>query len=392
VNRRFWSLLLVLCVAATITIAASATTIYSSSEHTAHPKLTVESCLVKGTDIFRIKVVNWDVPGEWRLKLHHGTDVITIGYLDAGEAIGSLGASATITTTTEGTWKKQFLEGDEWANRHGAHSLSVEEYTEKGLFCPSESTYSLGDRVWYDTDQDGVQDTGEPGVQGVVVHLHNVASVSSTVAYTTTTGLDGEYLFTDMIAGTYGLRFLDIPDSWQISPQDQGSDDALDSDAEPSSGRITNIDLKADDLDEDVGLYVDGYIGDRVWCDYDGNSVYDPGEGLDNITIFLFEDSDCDGHGEELLATVQTGTEGYYALKDLNTGPPGATDDVCYVVAVDTTDEDLGTCSQPVDAVSLGTTLTADQFENDTIDFSFREQSGMPGPFRMYCPLVAAVP
>jgi hypothetical protein len=277
-------------------------------------------------------------------------------------------------------------------DRHGAHSLSVKEYTEKGLFCPSEPTYSLGDRVWYDTDQDGMQDAGEPGVQGIVVHLHNVASVSNTITYTATTGLDGEYLFIDLITGTYGLHFLDIPDGWQISPQDQGSDDALDSDAEPSSARIVNIDLQADDPDEDVGLYVDGSIGDRVWCDYDGNSVYDPGEGLDDITISLFQDSNCDRYAGELLATVETGSEGHYTFKDLNTGPPGATDEVCYVVVVDTTDEDLRTCTQPFGGISLGTTLTADESDNDAIDFIFREQSGMPGPFRMYCPLVVTLP
>lgn len=391
-NKRFWSLLLVLSVAAVITMAASATTIYSSPDLTAHPKLTVESCLVEGTDVFRIKAVNWDIPGEWRLKLHHGTDLISIGYLEAREEIGSLDASATITTTTEGTWKKQFLEGDEWVDRHGAHSLSVEVYAQNGWFCPPGPTYSLGDRVWYDTDQDGVQDDGEPGVQGIVVQFHDDPACSTTVTYTRTTSLDGGYLFTDVTTGTHCLHFLDIPAGWQISLQDQGSDETVDSDAQPTSARIENIDLQADDLDEDVGLYVDGSIGDRVWCDHNGDSFYDSGEGLDNITVSLFEDSNCDRYGEALLATVETGSEGDYAFTDLNTGPPAATDEVCYVVAVDTTDGDLGTSSQPVGAVSLGTTLTADEFDNYAIDFSFREQSGMPAPFRSYCPLVTTIP
>ncbi len=391
-NKRLWSLLLVLSVAAVITIAASATTIYSSPEHTAHPKLTVESCLVEGTNVFRIRVVNWDVPGEWRLKLHHGTDLIAMGYLEARQEIGSLDASATITTTTEGTWKKQFLEGDEWVNRHGAHSLSVQAFTDNGWFCPPGPAYDLGDLVWYDTDQDGVHDGGEPGVQGIVVQLHDDAACTTTATYTRTTSLDGGYLFTDVTTGTHCLQFLDVPAGWQISLQDQGSDETVDSDAEPASARIENIDLQADDLDEDVGLYVDGSIGDRVWCDYNGDSFCDSGEGLDNITISLFEDSNCDRYGEALLATVETGSEGDYAFTDLNTGPPGATDEVCYVVAVDATDEDLGTCSQPVGAVSLGMTLTADEFDNDALDFSFREQTGMPGPFRSYCPLVTTIP
>ena len=30
---------------------------------------------------------------------------------------------------------------------------------------------SIGDRVWHDTDRDGIQDPGEPGVAGVTVTL-----------------------------------------------------------------------------------------------------------------------------------------------------------------------------------------------------------------------------
>jgi hypothetical protein len=391
VNKRVWSLLLVLSVAAVIMIAASATTIYSAPD-SAHPKLTVESCLVEGTDVFRIRAINWGVPGEWRLKLHHGTEIISIGYLEAWEQVGALDWTATITTTTEGTWKKQFLEGDEWVNRHGAHSLSVQAFTDNGWFCPPEPTYDLGDVVWYDTDQDGIQDGGEPGVQGITVQFHDDPTCSTTFTYSRTTSLDGGYLFTDVTTSTVCLQFLDIPAGWQISLQDQGSGETVDSDAEPVSARIENIDLQADDLDEDVGLYVDGSIGDRVWCDYNGDSFYDPGEGLDNVTVSLFEDSNCDRYAGALLATVETGSEGDYTFTDLNTGPPGATDQVCYVVTVDITDEDLGTCTQPAGAVSLGMTLTADEFDNDTIDFSFWEQSGMPGPFRSYCPMVTVMP
>jgi hypothetical protein len=392
VNRRVWSLLLFLSVAGVIGIAASTTTIYSSPESSTHPKLTVESCLVEGTNVFRIRAVNWDVAGEWRLKLHQGTEIISIGYLEAWEQVGALDWTATITTTIEGTWKKQFLEGDEWVNRHGAHSLSVQAYIDNGWYCPPEPTYDLGDLVWYDTDQDGVQDGGEPGVQGITVQFHDDPTCSTTFTYSRTTNLVGSYLFTDVTTSTVCLQFLGIPVGWQISPQNEGSDETVDSDAEPISARIESIYVHADDVDEDIGLYVDGSVGDRVWCDYDGNSVYDSGEGLDNIGISLFIDDGCDGYGDTPIATVETGSEGDYAFTDLNTGPPGAADEVCYVVAVDTTDEDLGTCSQPIGAVTLGLALTADEFDNDAIDFAFREQSGMPGPFRSYCPLVTTMP
>jgi hypothetical protein len=390
VDKRSWSIVFILSMAAVMATAASATPVYSSLEGSDHPKLTVESCLVQGTDVFRLRAVNWSVAGEWRLKLHNGSEIISLGELEAGEQVGALDWTATITTTTEGTWKKQFLEDDEWVNRNGAHSLSVQTFTENGWFCPPGPTYDLGDRVWYDTNQDGVQDGGEPGVEGITILLYDDSTCSTTYTYSRTTGLDGGYLFTDVTTGTHCLEFLDIPDGWQISLQDQGGDDTVDTDADQSTARIESIDLQADDLDQDLGLYVDGSIGDRLWCDYDGNSLYDPGEGLDNISVSLLEDSNCDRSGGTLLGTVETGSEGDYAFTDLNTGPRGAADEVCYVVAVDTTDADLGKCSLPVGPVSLGLTLTADEFDNQAIDFSFRDQAGYPGPFRSFCPVVFA--
>jgi hypothetical protein len=391
VDKRTWSIVLVMCVAAAVAMAASATPTYSSPEKVFHPKLTVESCLVQGTDVFQIRATNWGVAGEWRLELQHGTEVISLGEMDAWEQVGALDWTATITTTTEGTWKKQFLEGDEWVNRNGAHSLSVKAFTENGWFCPSGPTYDLGDRAWYDTDQDGVQDDGEPGVQGIAVRLYDDPTCSTSYTYSQTTGLDGGYLFTDISTGTLCLEFLDIPAGWQITLEDQGCDDTIDSDAGQATARIENIDLQAGDRNEDIGLYVDGSIGDRVWCDYDGNTLYDPGEGLNGITVSLFEDSSCDGWGGELIATTETGSEGDYVFTDLNTGPPGATDQVCYVVTVDGTDIDLGSCSQPVGAASLATTLTADESDNGAIDFMFRDAAGRPGPFHTFCPLVISL-
>ena len=387
-NRRACITLLVLSLVAVILTVAVATTTYSTSAASPYPKLAVESCLVQGTNVFRIRAVNWDVPGQWQLRLHQGTEVILLGFLEAWEQVGALNWTATITTTTEGTWRKQFLEGDEWVNRHGAHSLSVQDFTQNGWFCPAEPTYDLGDAVWYDTDQDGIQDDGEHGVQGVVVQLHDDPTCSATYAYSRTTNLDGGYLFTDLTTSTVCLQFLGIPAGWNITLQGQGSDDTVDSDAGPVTARIENIDLQADDLDEDLGLYVDGSISGGVWCDHDGNSLYDIGEGLEGVTVLLFDDLDCDQEAGDLLTTVETGTEGYYTFTDLNTGPPGATDEVCYVVAADASDEDLGTCTLPLSAITLGLTLTADAFLNDAMDFGFRDDSGLPGPFRSLCPLV----
>ena len=70
---------------------------------------------------------------------------------------------------------------------------------------------AIGDRVWLDTNGDGVQDIGEPGLANVVVELKdgagnpidsdpNTAGVQPTLA---TTDMNGNYLFTDVPAGNY---------------------------------------------------------------------------------------------------------------------------------------------------------------------------------------------
>lgn len=58
---------------------------------------------------------------------------------------------------------------------------------------------SVGDRVWWDLDADGVQDPDEPGVPDVDVVLH---SAGAEVARTTTDG-DGGYLFDGLHSGSY---------------------------------------------------------------------------------------------------------------------------------------------------------------------------------------------
>lgn len=65
-------------------------------------------------------------------------------------------------------------------------------------------TDSIGDRVWYDANRDGIQDPGEPGIGGVVATL--VTSAGATVG-TTITDSQGVYSFTGLSNGTYHVCF-----------------------------------------------------------------------------------------------------------------------------------------------------------------------------------------
>ena len=57
---------------------------------------------------------------------------------------------------------------------------------------------SIGDFVWDDQNEDGIQDAGEPGVQGVTVRLYD--GNGNQLAQTTTNS-NGEYLFDGLLAG-----------------------------------------------------------------------------------------------------------------------------------------------------------------------------------------------
>ncbi len=68
------------------------------------------------------------------------------------------------------------------------------------------SNGSIGDRVWEDTNGDGVQDVGETGINGVTVEL---VDAGGTVIDTQVTSGDGNYTFSGLVAGTYTVRVVE---------------------------------------------------------------------------------------------------------------------------------------------------------------------------------------
>ena len=113
---------------------------------------------------------------------------------------------------------------------------------------PQPGNGSIGDTVWEDTNKDGIQDEGEPGVAGVTVNLLDSEGSPYTDEngdpITATTDETGKYLFEKLPEGSYFVDF-DAPEGKKFSPADQGDDDAKDSDA-GSDGRTPAVVLTAD--------------------------------------------------------------------------------------------------------------------------------------------------
>lgn len=183
------------------------------------------------------------------------------------------------------------------------------------------SRASLGNYVWMDADGDGVQDNDgtEPGVAGVTVTLYRPGFGPDGVAgngddalpvASMITDQNGQYLFTNLLPGTYEVEFGTIPTGITFTQQDAGGNDALDSDANPATGRTAGIVLAAGDvnLSVDAGLFKPrAVIGNYVWVDTNNNGVQDANEpGLPGVLVTLL-----DGLGNPVATAVTDANGGY---------------------------------------------------------------------------------
>ncbi|MEE9553434.1 MAG: SdrD B-like domain-containing protein [candidate division Zixibacteria bacterium] len=113
---------------------------------------------------------------------------------------------------------------------------------------------AIGDTVWFDDNQNGLQDGGELGFPNVTVNLYDC---QDNFVATTVTDSDGFYIFDNLIPGDYYVEFIK-PEGYDITLQDQGADDAIDSDADPITGKTvcTTLDPGEYDPTWDCGLYL----------------------------------------------------------------------------------------------------------------------------------------
>ena len=249
-----------------------------------------------------------------------------------------------------------------------------------------KGSVSVGDYVWFDTNRNGLQDSGEPAIPGVTLTLTGpgggaVTDLAGNPVAPTTTDSSGKYLFSNLAvlpAGQHYTVKVTPPAGYVATTPNAGSDRAVDS----STGSAVSTDLVNDgakDLTLDFG-FVKGAVsvGDFVWVDTNRNGVQDSGEpGIANVTLTLTGPTggtvaDLSGNP---VAPTQTDASGKYLFSNLPTLPAGQHYTVTVTPPADylATTPNMGS-NRAVDS-STGTATSGDVVNNGdkdlTLDFGF---------------------
>ncbi len=202
-----------------------------------------------------------------------------------------------------------------------------------GIF---DQTTNIGNFVWEDLDQDGEQGANEPGVAMVTVNLISAGAdgtfgtADDVTEDTQMTDAYGEYLFSDVVPGTYIIQFdpATIPANYVFTGQDlAGGNDALDSDVNPNGlvASFTVLPGQPDDLTFDAGIFEGTTdVGNFVWYDDNRDGFQDPAEqGVANVDVLLVNVG-ADGIANTADDTIedlqQTDAYGFYLFEDVPAG------------------------------------------------------------------------
>ena len=178
---------------------------------------------------------------------------------------------------------------------------------------------TVGDYVWNDINENGIQEAGEPGMEGIKVTLTGILS-NEIVEKETTTDADGAYVFDLLKPGTYSLTF-EIPEGYNPTSQYTGTTTEDDSDID-ENGAVIDIVLlsnqKRTDIDAGLSNIGNASIGDFVWEDVNGNGIQEAGEpGISGVNIRL---EGITVNGSAVSGETFTNSNGGYIFNNLYAG------------------------------------------------------------------------
>jgi hypothetical protein len=188
---------------------------------------------------------------------------------------------------------------------------------------------TIGDLVWEDTNGDGIQDAGEPPLNGIQVSIRRednqpFTRADGSPANPVVSGPAGAYEFDLLKPGSYILTFGTLTDYYRTKVTNGAPDANDDSDADQTTGDTEVVEVESGDENEDIdaGYYKSCKIGDFTWIDNDGDGIQNDGTSLGGVNVTI---EDEDGNpvtnvlGAPVAAQVTNGS-GNYLFENL---PPG---------------------------------------------------------------------
>ena len=179
---------------------------------------------------------------------------------------------------------------------------------------------TIGNYTWEDVNGNGIQDGPDNDIPGIDVTLTGTTGNGTAVNDMRTSDGTGNYLFDEVIPGNYQLHFDQGTLPLKLTYADVGANDAVDSDADETSGNTVNFPIISDqDISNmDAGYFYYSTINGQTWHDLDGNGFKAGEPTIDGITVTL---TGTLGTGAAMPVKVEvTAGGGLYEFDDV---PPG---------------------------------------------------------------------
>jgi hypothetical protein len=187
---------------------------------------------------------------------------------------------------------------------------------------------TVSGRVFDDADGDGIRDGGEGNIAvNATVRLYDAGADGAIGGGDDTQvnppgdiNTNGAWSISDVVPGRYYVQYVP-PGALDIVSKNRGTDDTLDSDADPSTGNtdIFVVTSGANVENIDAGMAVLSTIGNFVWVDTNMDGVQDGGEpGSANTLVFLYmpgADGTAGNADDVLFGSTSTDTNGNYAFQ-----------------------------------------------------------------------------
>lgn len=236
-------------------------------------------------------------------------------------------------------------------------------------------TRTIGDRLWYDINGDGVQDGGEPGISGVDLTIlyfgadGNEATATDNLTFNLTTGVNGIWSIDGLGDGDYSITVdtADLPPNLDAITLETDDFAAV-------NDYVAHVRIQAADPavrnDIDFGYTSNQTIGSKVWLDLNADGVVDAGEaGLGGVEVTIVWggfDNDVATAGDNVIYTTVTDADGNYSV--------GLLPDGNYSVSIDTSDLPTGmTQTYEVDgSTDNDALLTLSGSDNAGVNFGYR--------------------